>query len=215
LKKYPKVYRATIWLGAQSESLDLENIKSIEDTAPLPPSLVKETIEGFKGEFRYIPPAYSAKKVGGKRAYKLAAKGEEVELKEVVSRIEDIKLISYRHPFITFEATVSEGTYIRSLAEHISEKLGLKGTLSYLERVREGMFKYDNERKLDVVEYLNTEQNFTTLSKDDVWHGKKIEKNMLKNQKDGIYHLLFDDFFAIISVEGERVKYLLNQIPRK
>jgi tRNA pseudouridine55 synthase len=117
LKKIPKTYRATLWLGAVSETLDIERIDRIDTVDPLNPQKVEETVRSFQGTFEYIPPKYSAKRIDGKRAYDLARAGERVELATCRSEIHDIRLLHYRHPFITFEATVSEGTYIRSLGK--------------------------------------------------------------------------------------------------
>lgn len=214
LKKYPKTYRTTLWLGAKSASLDIERIEEIRHIPPFPLQQIERTLQSFKGEFTYIPPLFSAKKVAGKRAYQAAAKGEEIALPPVTSTIYDIRLLAYRHPFVSFEATVSEGTYIRSLGEHIAKALGCEGALSYLERTKEGLFTYQEESALDPVEYLATKPNSTTLSPQEVWHGKKLSPKDLHNQAPGIYHLLFDDFFAIIEVQDKNVRYLLNQIPR-
>lgn len=214
LKKYPKTYRTTIWLGAQSASLDIERITKIRHIPPFSLEHVEQILQSFIGEFTYIPPIFSAKKIAGKRAYRVAAKGEEIELPPVTSQIYDIRLLAYRHPFLSIEATVSEGTYIRSLGEHIAKALGCEGALSYLERTKEGLFSYQGELPLDPVEYLATKPNSTTLSSQEIWHGKKIFPKDLRDSTPGIYHLLFEDFFAIVEIQEHTVRYLLNQIPR-
>lgn len=213
LKKTPKVYRATLWLGAKSESLDIENIEKVENVFPFEKSKIEEVVKSFQGEITYTPPKFSAKKVEGKRAYELARENKDIKLKEVKSYIYDIKLLNYSHPFLTFEAEVSEGTYIRSLGELIAKKLGTFGALSNLERIREGDFFYENEKPLNPINYLKTKENFTTLSKDEILNGKKISINDLKIKDEGEYHLIFDDFFTIIEIKNQKVKYLLNNIP--
>ena len=215
LKKYPKRYRATLWLGARSESLDIENITSISFVQQFSLAYIQEVVKSFQGDFTYTPPKFSAKKIGGMRAYKLAAQNIETPLAKITSHIYSIRLINYNHPFITFEADVSEGTYIRSLGEHIAKKLGVVGTLSYLERLREGAFVYENEKELNPLEYLITTQNFTTLSCQELWYGKKLSIDTLTIQKDGIYHIVCPDFFTIIEIKEQTVHYLLNQIPLK
>lgn len=215
LQKYPKRYRATLWLGAKSESLDIENITSISFVRPFPLAQIQKVLKSFHGDFTYTPPKFSAKKINGKRAYKLAAQKKETNLSQVTSHIHTIRLIRYNHPFITFETDVSEGTYIRSLGEHIAKKLGATGTLSYLERLREGAFMYENEKELNPLCYLDTIQNFTSLSCDELWHGKKMSIDTLTIQKDGIYHIVCPNFFTIIEIEGKTIRYLLNQIPLK
>ena len=213
LKKSPKVYRATLWLGAKSETLDIENVSFIKKTLPFDKQKIKDTLLFFKGEIKYTPPKFCAKKIDGKRAYELARDNKEINLKEVNSFIYEIKLINYSHPFVTFEATVSEGTYIRSLANMIAKKLKTYGTLSSLERLREGEFIYEDEKPLNPIRYLKTKENFTTLSKENIINGKKIFIKDLTYKEDGIYHLIFDEFFTIIEVKEGRVKYILNHIP--
>jgi len=214
LNKQPKVYKAVLWLGARSSTLDIEGIREVKEIKKLPLEKVKEVVESFKGEFSYTPPSFSAKKVKGVRAYELAKKGEKLNLPKVNSYIHSIKLLNYTHPFITFEAKVSEGTYIRSLGEEIAKKLGNVGSLSYLERVQEGVFTFGNERALNPLEYLISKPNTSTLSPKEIKEGKKIPLSSLKFQTPGLYHLEYEDFFTIIEVEEDEVKYKVNLLPK-
>ena len=154
LNKTPKSYKATLWLGANSPSLDIEKIDSIKEILPFTQEKMKEVLHSLKGKLTYYPPKFCAKRINGKRAYELARAGEEVELKTITSTIYDIKLINYNHPFVHFEAKVSEGTYIRSLGALIADKLGVDGTLSSLHRIHEGQFYYDNEKALNPFTHL-------------------------------------------------------------
>lgn len=212
LKKTPKTYRATIWLGATSESLDTENMLDIEDTNKLDNLLVQQTVESTIGQIEYYPPKFSAKKIDGKRAYDLAREGLDVQMKQSTMNVVDSKFITYNHPFITFEATVSEGTYIRSLAQIILEKLQCKGTLSYLNRLNEGEFFYENEKELNPLEYLDLNKNNYSGTKQWLNDGKKISLDYLENKNEGQYLICFDDFFSIIQIENEEVTYLLNKV---
>lgn len=212
LKKTPKTYRATIWLGATSESLDIENMLDIEDTNKLDNLLVQQTVESTIGQIEYYPPKFSAKKIDGKRAYDLAREGLDVQMKQSTMNVVDSKFITYNHPFITFEATVSEGTYIRSLAQIILEKLQCKGTLSYLNRLNEGEFFYENEKELNPLEYLDLNNNKYSGTKQWLNDGKKISLDYLENKNEGQYLICFDDFFSIIQIENEEVTYLLNKV---
>jgi len=135
LDKAPKTYRATLWLGAKSDTLDIEQVTNPQIIEPFEEDRILATLEELKGELEYHPPIFSAKKIDGRRAYDLARAGEHVELNTIHSTIYDIKLLHYCHPFVTFEATVSEGTYIRSLGDIIAKKLGTEGSLSALERL--------------------------------------------------------------------------------
>jgi tRNA pseudouridine55 synthase len=215
LSKTPKTYRAVLWLGAVSETLDIEKVERIEEVAPLDPTIVREAVESFVGDYDYIPPRYSAKKVNGRRAYEMARAGEEIEMAPCRSRIDAIRFLHYRHPFVTFEADVSEGTYIRSLGASIAEKLGCSGSLSYLERLREGKFVYEGERALDPIEYLEPPQNRYLGDPQDLMLGKKLNKSVFEIKDPGTYTVVFGDFFAIVEIdENERVHYLLNKVQR-
>ncbi|WP_300364645.1 tRNA pseudouridine(55) synthase TruB [Hydrogenimonas sp.] len=213
LKKRPKSYRATLWLGAVSDTLDIEQVERIEKTTPLDEEKVHETLLSFKGLFTYTPPKYSAKKVGGRRAYDLARRGETVELPTLSSEIYDIRLLHYRHPFITFEADVGEGTYIRSLAEAVAVKLGCRGALSYLERLREGIFVFRHEEPLNPLDCLEPPKNRYLANSEDLMLGRKLRKESFENPEPGIYTVVFDQYFAIIEIEKSgNVLYLLNKV---
>ncbi len=212
MSKTPKTYRAVVWLGAQSESLDIENMISIENEQRLELELIKEEVVKLQGTHEYYPPKFSAKKINGKRAYDLAREGKEVEMKKSSMTISDTKFISYNHPFITFEATVSEGSYIRSLAQILLKRVNRKGTLSYLERLNEGKFFYENEKDLNPLDYIDLPQNKYFGTKEWLDTGKKISIDYLENKNDGKYLLVFDTFFSIIQIEKAKVKYLLNKV---
>lgn len=212
LKKTPKTYRATLWLGANSSSLDIENIDSIKDTEEFERDRVESILESLKGELSYYPPKFSAKKIGGVRAYHLARNGDEVELKKITSTIHDIKLINYNHPFIHFEATVSEGTYIRSLGALIADELGVDGTLSSLHRVNEGEFFYDNEKAINPFNHLDMPRNRHLGDDDYVELGKKLYIDYFEIKSNGLYLVETPNYFAIIEIIDGIVKYRLNKI---
>lgn len=212
LKKTPKTYRATIWLGTTSESLDIENVDSIKEHVYLDEEKIKEVILSTQGAIAYYPPKYSAKKIDGQRAYDLARAGIEVQMKQSTMNVLDTTFLNYNHPFISFEATVSEGSYIRSLAQIMLEKLNAQGTLSYLERLNEGAFRFDNEKELNPLEYLDLEENSYLGTKEWLENGKQIALKYVENKKDGEYIIKFDDFFSIIQIKNDEVKYLLNKV---
>lgn len=213
-KKTPKTYKAVLWLGATSYSEDIENIIDIKDEKVLKYEQIEKIIQSLKKEIEYLPPKYCAKKINGKRAYELARAGEEVSLKKQTMKISNIKLISYMHPFITFKASVSEGSYIRSLGQIIAKELGVKGTLSYLQRLNEGKFFFDNQKELDPIEYLDLEVNTYTGTKKCLDDGKKISIEYLEKKDDGKYLILFEEFFSIIEISNMEVSYILNKVRR-
>ena len=218
LKKTPKAYIATLMLGAYSPSLDIEKIENINTLPPFDIETIKNTLKSFIGKQKQLPPKYSAKKINGQRAYSLMKnvkwkmENENVYLnKEVDIEIFDIELINYSHPFITFKASVSEGTYIRSLGFDIAKKLGVNGALTYLERVNEGKFKYECEKLLNPLEYLDMEENFYLNNPENLILGKKLNINDFEIKKNGTYYVKYDKYFAIIEI-NEEVKYILNRI---
>lgn len=212
LKKTPKTYKAVIWLGAQSHSLDIENVYEINDSKKVDIELLKNEINNLVGIHEYYPPKFSAKKINGKRAYELARDDKDFEMKKSSMQVFDTKFVLYNHPFITFEATVSEGSYIRSLAQILLEKLELKGTLSYLERINEGEFKYENEKDLNPLEYLDLEKNDYMGTLEWIMNGRKISIDYLSNKNDGKYYITFDKYFSIIEIIDGDVTYLLNKV---
>lgn len=127
-------------------------------------------------------------------------------------KVFDIEFISYRHPFVCFEVSVSEGAYIRSLAQIFLKKISCIGTLSYLERLSEGKFFYENEKELNPLEFLNLERNIYKGDISYLENGKKILLEYLEKKEDKIYILLLEEFFSIIEVKNKEVKYLLNKV---
>lgn len=138
--KSDKTYEAVVKLGETSTTGDGEGeITPVSDTIPDEKS-VREALESFKGEIEQAPPAYSAVKVDGKRAYKLARQGKEVKIEPRKVKIYGITDIKYDYPSLSFTVKVSSGTYIRSLARDIGEKLGVGAHLTALKRTQIGDF---------------------------------------------------------------------------
>ena len=214
LNKTPKSYSATLWLGANSPSLDIEKIDSIKEVPAFTEQKIKEVLDSLKGELTYYPPKFCAKKINGKRAYELAREGAEVVLKTITSTIYDIKLLNYNHPFVHIEATVSEGTYIRSLGALIADKLGVDGTLSSLQRIHEGQFYFDDEKALNPFTHLAIPSNVYTGDEEYMELGKKLSPEYFETKEDGVYLIETSNFFSIIEIAGEEVTYRFNRIPK-
>lgn len=214
LDKTPKSYKATLWLGANSPSLDIEKVDSIKEVPAFDESLIETVLNSLQGELTYYPPKFCAKKINGKRAYELARAGEEVDLKTITSTIYDIKLLNYNHPFVHFEAKVSEGTYIRSLGALIADKLGVDGTLSSLHRLHEGQFYFDNEKAVNPFTHLALPSNIYTGDEAFMELGKKLAVEYFKIQDNGVYLIETSGFFSIIEIIDNEVKYRFNRIPK-
>ena len=214
LAKTPKTYKAVIWLGVTSESFDIERVQEIDFVEKQDYEFIKNEIEKLKGQIEYIPPKFSAKRVNGLKAYELAREGIDFKLEFSSMEIFNIKLVQYNHPFITFEATVSEGSYIRSLAQIFLSNIGFKGTLSYLERICEGKFKFENHKDLNPLDYIDLPKNNYSGAKEWLDFGKKISKNYLEIKENGKYIIEVDNYFSIIEIIDDEVIYLLNKVKK-
>ena len=134
-----KEYEATLALGATTPSFDLETeVDATYPTGHITEELVRDVLARFVGAIEQVPPAYSACKVDGKRAYDLAGKGREVELKAKTLVIDSIELLEYSPTQIRIRTVCSKGTYIRALARDIGTALGSGAHLTALRRTRVG-----------------------------------------------------------------------------
>lgn len=134
-----KEYVATIALGATTPSFDLETeIDATYPTGHITRELVEKVLQQFKGRIEQIPPSFSACKIDGKRAYELARKGKDVDLKPKILVIDEIELNDFSPESITIRVVCSKGTYIRALARDIGRALESGGHLTALRRTRVG-----------------------------------------------------------------------------
>ena len=149
-----KAYDFTIRFGEETDTLDLEG-KVIATAEMRPaPEHVAAILPCFTGPIEQVPPAFSAMKVDGKRAYDLARAGEYVELKSRIVTIHALTLVAAEPDQATLSATVSKGTYIRSLARDIAGALGTVGHVTMLRRTRAGPFALDRAISLDKLEEI-------------------------------------------------------------
>lgn len=145
-----KEYVADIRLGATTPSFDLE--KEIDATYPyshITEGMVRDVLTGFTGHIMQVPPVFSAVKVDGKRAYNLARKGAEVELKAKPLQIDEMELIEYALPDIRIRVVCSKGTYIRALARDIGQALNSGAHLTALRRTRVGNYTLEDALSLE------------------------------------------------------------------
>lgn len=145
-----KEYIATIALGATTPSFDLETeIDARYPTDHITREMVEEVLKKFTGRIEQVPPAFSACKIGGERAYKFARQGDNVELKPKILVIDEIELKDYSQESITIRVVCSKGTYIRALARDIGAALGSGGHLTALRRTRVGDVTIDKCLPMD------------------------------------------------------------------
>jgi tRNA pseudouridine55 synthase len=147
-----KAYDFTIRFGEETDTLDGEGEVVAKSEARPTLEQLEAVLPEFTGEIEQVPPAYSALKVGGKSAYARARAGEEVELKARKTKIFELRTVDATADSVTLSATVSKGTYIRSLARDISRALGTVGHVSYLRRTRAGPFSIESAISLDFLE---------------------------------------------------------------
>ncbi|MFV0484846.1 MAG: tRNA pseudouridine(55) synthase TruB [Candidatus Saccharimonadales bacterium] len=139
--KLDKIYEATIRLGATSTTGDPEgDIHENADITEVEREKLVQVLKGFVGEIEQTPPIFSAIKINGERAYKLARKGKEVEMPTRRVMIYELELLDYAWPYVKIRTHVSSGTYIRSLAEDIGKELGVGAYVASLRRTKVGEF---------------------------------------------------------------------------
>ena len=162
-----KEYIATLRLGATTPSFDLEHpVDHTYATCHIDHQLVETQLKKFIGDIWQTPPVFSAVKVDGKRAYDLARKGKEVELKPKLLRIDELELLDCAlagaEKFLTIRVVCSKGTYIRALARDIGEALGSGAHLTSLRRTRVGDFRVEDCMQLDDFEGWLAQQTIET-----------------------------------------------------
>jgi tRNA pseudouridine55 synthase len=191
LDGFEKEYEAVVRLGQGSDTDDgtgeLTALSAIG--YPLSEDRIRSALKEFVGTQMQMPPAFSAKKIDGQRAYARARKGEEVVLKAVEVTIHRVELLRYEWPDATIRATVSTGTYLRSLARDLGKQLGTEAHCAELRRTRIGRFEVTEARTLgalqdggpvapiamaEVVGHL-TRRDLTEEEVTHLVHGRSIE----------------------------------------
>lgn len=145
IQKLPKEYVATLRLGATTPTYDLERPVDVTyPTAHITRAMVEEVLPRFVGAIEQVPPAFSACKVNGSRAYDLARKGKDADLKPKIIEIREIELLSCELPQIVIRVSCGKGTYIRALARDIGQALQSGAHLTALRRTRVGDFSAES-----------------------------------------------------------------------
>lgn len=149
----PKTYEGTIRLGATTPSHDTET-EVVErcDPSSVTRDTIEEALQTFLGPLEQVPPMYSAVKVDGKRLYKKARRGETVDRPPRQVRIDEVDVTEWAQPDVSFRLTCSKGTYIRSLARDLGEKLGVGGHLVSLRRTAIGPHHVEEAWPLEALE---------------------------------------------------------------
>lgn len=144
LQQQPKRYRASFRFGESSPSDDLELPTEQFPNAPVPTlAEITAALPPFIGEISQVPPAYSAIKVGGRKSYEMARKGEAVELAPRSVTIHALEVVRYEYPEVTLDITCGSGVYVRSLGRDLAASLGTAAVMTQLDRTAIGSLRIE------------------------------------------------------------------------
>ena len=150
-----KTYQAKVKIGATTQTDDSEKEEeNIKDYSYVTSDDIRNACKSFEGKIMQTPPVYSAKKIDGKRLYKLARKGINVKVDPVEVTIDYIKILNIDLPYFDIEVKCSKGTYIRALARDIGHKLGVGAYLAALRRTKIGEYNVDNALSVKKIQEL-------------------------------------------------------------
>lgn len=227
LIEHDKIYKATVFLGKQTTTLDVEGevIEEKEiDEKMLNRENLEEVLKSFLGKQKQIPPIYSAIKVKGKKLYEYAREGKEVEIKPREIEIYDIKLEGLENNRIIFTVKCSKGTYIRTLCKDIAEKLNTVGYMENLERIEVGRFNIRDSITIEELEQNINNKEFIEkyfISVEKFFIEKEVLKlnekglnlfingvRLTRNMKNDFYRIYdnFNNFIGIGIIEDNLLK---------
>ena len=145
-----KTYRTTVLLDARSDTDDADGkVERLDFPEPPERVRIEECLRGFVGTIEQVPPAYSAARIDGQRAYDRARRGQEVSLAPRAVQVYGIDMLSYDYPRLHLEVRCGKGTYIRSLARDLGERLGRAALVEVLRRTSVGPFRAEDAVALD------------------------------------------------------------------
>ncbi|MFW6056846.1 MAG: tRNA pseudouridine(55) synthase TruB [Chloroflexota bacterium] len=144
-----KTYTVEAMLGVTTTTYDVagETVKTCD--RPVTREEVEQILAEFTGDIQQVPPAFSAKKLKGKKAYELARKGVDVDLPAASVTVYSLRLLSFDYPHFKLQCDVSSGFYVRSLVHDIGERLGVGATVIEVRRLKVGAYSVEDARLLD------------------------------------------------------------------
>lgn len=186
---FDKEYIATIKLGIETDSMDIDGKKISKKEVPnLSKDKIEEVLNSFLGKSKQLPPMTSAIKINGTALYKLAHKGKEIDRPLRDIEIYEIELLDYKNDEITFRALVSKGTYIRVLGSDIAKKLGTVGHLTFLRRTKVGPFSVTEASKIEDISENSLKSTYEVLSRFSATIS--FDDKTIKDIKDGRIKIL-------------------------
>ena len=212
-----KTYIAEFTFGYSTDTLDAEG--QVENKCDIIPTLaqIESVLPDFMGKIEQIPPKYSAKKIGGKKAYDLARSGQEFELKPSKVTIHNLNILDYNNGVLKLEIECGAGTYIRSLGRDIAIKLNTLATMTSLVRTKLGSWNLEDciDIKDNTNEFIQSKllpidsvfNNLNTLDNVDVVVRLLNGQTVIADLKDGDYKLYKDnEFVAIATCKSKHIK---------
>lgn len=226
----PKTYEATFLLGQTSPSDDTEtDLTAVADT-PVPTlAEIEAQLPQFLGTIDQLPPAYSALKVKGQRAYKLAREGKKVELKSRPVVIHELIITAYAYPELKLTMRCGSGTYVRSVGRDLAQSFGTGAVMSALERTAIGNFHVDNAVDIETLDEQQIEQNLsdpinavehlprlevTSAQIIELHHGRRLdaqELNVTPSSPDEVFAAV-DSTGQLIALVSERRPGMLGAV---
>lgn len=185
-----KEYIATIKLGIETDSGDAEgNIikENLENIPKLDNEMLEGVLDDFRGDISQVPPMYSALKHNGQPLYKLAREGIQIEIKPRNITIYNLDLLEYTEDTITIKVRSSKGTYIRSLAMDIGNKLNCGGHLTALQRTKSGPFSLGESYTLEELKDLSFDDKLATISHVESVFKDKSSYTLAEEEKEDLY----------------------------
>ena len=200
-----KVYKATMLLGIQTDTLDISGKVCNKAMVNVTEQQVRDVISTFVGTIEQVPPMYSALKVNGKKLYELAREGKTIERTARKVSIYDITIDEIRLPEVVMTVSCSKGTYIRSLCDDIGTKLGCYGCMKELLRTKVACFDIEDAYKISEIEKLKESivlpvdmlfenipaVNAVLMEQKLIENGKRIPAEMIN--EDGNKQKKYDD----------------------
>lgn len=214
-----KTYETVFEFGIETDTLDLSGQVIKTKACHITKSQVEEVAREMIGRYAQMPPQYSAKKVGGKVAYKEARKGRAVDLRPKEIEIYDIKVLQeVKENVFKFSISCSSGTYIRCIARDMAEKMSTYGIMHCILRTRCGGFKLEDASSLEEIK----KGNFTLIPTDKVLDFDEIQlssndaERLLNGQtencsfEDGTYKVYGEKFLGLGEVKSGKLKLTLR-----
>ena len=216
--EWPKTYEGVIRLGITTDTDDLTG--TVVATAPwtgITPAQLADVIGGFRGAYDQRPPAYSAVKIEGERAYRRARRGETVAPEPRPVEIRELELVEAAVPDLQFRATVSAGTYLRSLARDIGAKLGCGAHLTALRRTAVGPLRLADAVAPEAVTWAALQDAAVLVGhmprrqvdkkeRDAVVHGRPLKVEPVADSQYPVAVFSGDELVAVAELVGDLLK---------